>query len=261
MLGTSYSALRGLRIGCVQYLNSKPLIHGYDGPVFFDHPSGLARALAASQLAAALVPIFEVLRGPRYLVADGVAIACDGPVFSVFLAHRGPLSSVQTIALDPASLTSAHLLQVLLAEFHDLHPQCVDARQCADADAQLLIGNQAIDFRLADGGRHQLLDLGAEWKRCTGLPFVFAVWALRPDLADPAGVAADFRALKKCGVSAIPEIIAGDTAHERELGERYLTQHIRFDLGDREKAAVTRFAGLLAKHRLVSERTSPVEFV
>jgi chorismate dehydratase len=247
-----YPALRGLRIGCVQYLNSRPLIHDYDGPVTFDHPSGLARELAAGRLEAALVPIFEVLRGPGYLIVDGVAIACDGPVFSVFLAHRRPLAEVKTIALDPASLTSAHLLQVLLAEFHGLHPRCRDARDFSGgADAQLLIGNQAIDFRLADHGRHQLLDLGAEWKRCTGLPFVFAVWALRPDLPDAAAVAEDFRALSRVGRAAVPAIVAGDRTHTPELSTRYLTEHIRFDLGASEKQAIARFAELLLRHRLL----------
>jgi predicted solute-binding protein len=245
----------------VKYLNSKPLIHGYDGPVVFDHPSGLARDLAGGRLDAALVPIFEVLRGPRYLVADSVAIACDGPVFSVFLAHRGPLAEIQTIALDPASLTSAHLLQVLLAEFHSQRPQCVDARKAGEADARLLIGNQAIDFRLADGGQHQLLDLGAEWKRCTGLPFVFAAWALRPNLRDPGAVATDFRRLKHTGLGAIPEIAAADKSHSRELSERYLSEYIRFDLGAEEKAAIARFAGLLARHGFIPPKTDALEFV
>ncbi len=259
---TRYPALAGLRIGCVQYLNSKPLIHDYAGPVQFDHPSGLARGLATGALDAALVPVFEVLRGPRYLVADGVAIASDGPVFSVFLAHRGPLAEVRTIALDPASLTSAHLLQVLLAEFHHLHPECIDARKCsAGADAQLLIGNQAIDFRLADTESHQLLDLGAEWQRCTGLPFVFAVWALRPDLPNAPAVAEAFRHLKTAGVSAIPEIVTEEKALPTKLCERYLREHIRYDLGEREKAGLSRFAELLAKHNFAPLGRSLPEFV
>ena len=256
---TRYPALAGLRIGCVQYLNSQPLIHDYDGPVVFDHPSGLARNMAAGNLDAALVPIFEVLRGPRYLVADGVAIASDGPVFSVFLAHRGPLAAVRTVALDPASLTSAHLLRVLLAEFHDLHPQYVEAGE--EAEARLLIGNQAIDFRLTDAGRHQLLDLGAEWQRCTGLPFVFAAWALRPDLADPRAVAGAFRDLKATGLRAIPEIVAADREHPREIAERYLTRHIRFEFGEREQAGLAHFATLLAQHGWIEARRAPIEFV
>jgi chorismate dehydratase len=259
---TRHPALSHLRIGCVQYLNSRPLIHACEGPVKFDHPSGLARDLAAGALDAALVPIFEVLRHPRYLVADGVAIASDGPVFSVFLAHRGLLQNVRTIALDPASLTSAHLLQVLLAEYHGLHPRCVDAAKCdTEPDARLLIGNQAIDFRLADGGRHELLDLGAEWQRCTGLPFVYAVWALRPDLANAPAVAADFRRLKCEGIPAIPAIIAADSVHPREVSLPYLTRHIRFDLGDRETAGIAKFAGLLADARFIPPLTQPLAFL
>ena len=90
----SSTHLRRLRVGCVQYLNSKPLIHGFDGPVIFDHPSGLARDLAAGKLDVGLVPTFEALRTPHYALAAGVGIACDGPVYSVFLAHRGPLKEV-----------------------------------------------------------------------------------------------------------------------------------------------------------------------
>lgn len=257
-----YPALAGLRIGCVQYLNSKPLIHDYDGPVVFDHPSGLARELAAGNLDAALVPIFEVLRDPHYFLVDDVAIACDGPVYSVFLAHHGPLAEVRTIALDPASLTSVHLLQVLLAEFHGLRPECVDARKVAGAaDAELLIGNQAIDFRLADRGQHQLLDLGAEWKRCTGLPFVFAAWALRADLPDLQAVAADFRRLKGEGLKQIDAIVAVDAVHPADLSRRYLTEHIHFDLGENEKRAIAQFAALLARHRFIPADPSPPEFL
>ena len=173
-----HPALSAVRVGCVQYLNSKPLIHGCEAPVIFDHPSGLARDLVAGTLDVALVPVFEALRNPPWLAVDNVAIACDGPVFSVFLAHRGPLSGIGSIGLDPASRTSVHLLQVLLAEFHGLHPRYVGPEK-KDPDALLLIGNQAIDFRIANPTGWSYLDLGEEWLRCTGLPFVFALW-LKP---------------------------------------------------------------------------------
>ena len=241
----------------MQYLNSRPLIHGYAGPVKFDHPSGLARDLAAGALDVALVPIFEVLRDPRYLVADGVAIASDGPVFCVFLAHRGPLANVRTVSLDPASLTSAHLLQVLLAEYHGLRPRCVEA---GESDARLLIGNQAIDFRLADGGRHALLDLGAEWQRCTGLPFVYAVWAMRADLPNARAVAEDFRRLKCEGLATIPAIVAAETTHPPEVAGPYLEQHIRFDLGAREKAGIAKFSELLAAAGFIPRERPPIAF-
>ena len=258
---TRYPALSALRVGCVQYLNARPLIHGYPGPVVFDHPSGLARDLAAGALDVALVPVFEALRHPRYLLADGVAIASDGPVFSVFLAHRGPLSEVRKIALDPASLTSIHLLQVLLAEYHGLRPQLLELSAFpAKADAVLLIGNQAIDFRERDGGAHQLLDLGAEWQRCTGLPFVYAPWLLRADLPDAPAIADELRALKRHGTAHLAEIVRSD-AHDPALAERYLTEHIRFDLGSREKAGIEKFRALLVTHGFIPASDAPLRFV
>ncbi len=261
-MSTAWPALAKLRIGCVQYLNAKPLIHGYDGAVVFDHPSALARDLSRGALDVALVPIFEALRDPRYLIADGVAIASDGPVYSVFLAHRGPLAEVRTVALDPASLTSVHLLQVLLAEYRGLRPQCVDAATFrGEADAELLIGNQAIDFRHEHADTHHFLDLGEEWKRCTGLPFVYAPWLLRADLPDAVAVADELRALGRAGVASIGEIVRAEKFRDAAFRERYLTQHIRFGLGPREKAGIEKFRELLGKHGFIDADSRELVYV
>ncbi|MGZ4967405.1 MAG: MqnA/MqnD/SBP family protein, partial [Chthoniobacterales bacterium] len=105
-----------LRIGCVKYLNARPLIHGWKGEVDFDHPSALCRKLADGELDVALVSSFEYLRDPIYLIVDDVAIAADGEVYSVFVAHKGAIEKTDEIALDPASGTSGNLLRCLLAE-------------------------------------------------------------------------------------------------------------------------------------------------
>jgi chorismate dehydratase len=256
--GDPWRALRGLRIGCVQYLNSRPLICGYDGPVSFDHPSALARMLAAGELDAALVPVFEAVRGPRYLLVDDVAVGCDGPVFSVFLAHRGELRDIRSIALDPASLSSANLLRVLLAEFHGLRPVFGTS-----GEAQLLIGNQAIEFRAAEEGKSgwRFLDLGEEWKRCTGLPFVFAVWAVLAGTEDASAVALAFRALKDAGVARIPSLIAEEDFGEEGMRRRYLTEWLRFGIGPRGREALALYRTLLARHRLIGEVSAPLEFI
>ena len=229
----------------MQYLNSRPLICDYHGPVVFEHPAVLAQMLFAGRLDVALVPVFEALRHPGYQLVDGAVIASDGPVFSVFLAHRGSLADIQKVTLDPASLSSAHLLKVILAEFHGLRPE-----YGADGDARLLIGNQAIDFRLdKTNADWQILDLGEEWKRCTGLPFVFALWAMRSDV--PAAIADELRALKNSGIQRIAEIVANDDCATPEVRLRYLTEHIRFDIGERGKIAITRYRDLLVKHGLI----------
>jgi chorismate dehydratase len=251
-----WSVLHGLRIGCVQYLNSKPLIHGYDSEVILAHPSELARLLSAGKLDAALVPAFEFLRESHYALVDDVAIASDGPVHSVILAHRGDLQSIRQVALDPASMTSANLVRVLLWEFHGLRPEFA-----SDGDAHMLIGNQAIEFREhADAGM-QILDLGEEWKRRTGLPFVFAAWALRADLPNLRAVGDAFRALKVHGLSRLDEIIESDRTSTAEFRRRYLTEHIRFGLQEQEKAGLARYRALLESHGLIARDPAPLVFV
>src|ERR1051326_6727271 len=106
-----------LRIGCVKYLNARPLICGWPGNVEFDHPSALCQRLASGHLDVALVFRFEFLRNPIYRIIDGVSISSDGPVHSVVVAHRGALSDIEQIELDPASETAENLLRCLLAEF------------------------------------------------------------------------------------------------------------------------------------------------
>lgn len=276
-----YPALAAVRVGCVQYLNSKPLIYGCDAPVDFDHPSGLAHDLVDGKLDVALVPVFEALRHPPWLAVDEVAIACDGPVFSVFLAHRCPIGDVAEITLDSASLTSVHLLRVLLAEFHGLPLECgrisgslqrlpllVPERHTApglkhraDEEARLLIGNQAIDFRLANPEGWQYLDLGAEWKRYTGLPFVFALWLMRPSLPNADAIAAELREIKYDGVAHITEIVSADTEYTPEVSTPYLTEHIRFGFGPREKAGLEKYRQLLAKHGFIEPDGEPLSFI
>ncbi len=253
-----WDALRGLRIGCVKYLNSRPLICAYDGPVVFDHPSSLAKMLAAGGLDAALVPVFEAVRDPHYQIVDGVAVGCDGPVFSVFLAYRGELRDVRSVALDPASMSSANLLRVLLAEYHGVRPEFG-----ASGDAQLLIGNQAIEFRQAEEGKSdwKFFDLGEEWKRSTGLPFVFAVWALRSNVQNSSAVADAFRGLKSVGCARIPELIEAEDFGDVEMRRRYLTEWLRFDIGEPGREAIALYRRLLARHGLIATDSVPLEFV
>src|SRR5438270_340812 len=167
-----------LRIGCVKYLNARPLIHGWPGAVDFDHPAALCRKLERGDLDVALVSSLEFLRRPIYRIVDGVSVSSHGPVYSVIVAHREELARIQEIKLDPASETSVALLRCLLAQC-GLNPRLVeggaparpqsDVRELAGArpfSAQLLIGDQAIRFRQTHSD-YRLWDLGEEWKTVT----------------------------------------------------------------------------------------------
>jgi chorismate dehydratase len=143
-----------VRIGAVNYLNSKPLVCGLEAlapevRLSFDLPSRLADSLAAGRLDVALIPTVEFFRAPGYRVVSDACVACRGPVLSVKLHFRVPPSDVRRVALDEGSRTSSALTQILLAELHGVRPELEPlpigcGLDASDADAVLLIGDRAI---------------------------------------------------------------------------------------------------------------------
>lgn len=238
------------RIGCVPYLNARPLIRGIEDRVTLDIPSTLARRLREGKLDAALVPVAEYLENPHYQIVPGISIASRGPVLSVYLASRVPLPRLTTIAPDPASRTSNLLLQVILAEFFRIHPRCVsDAASC---EARLWIGDPALTSRarLAHEG-WELHDLGALWHEKTGLPFVYAFWAVREGL-DALPYLRVLTEAKARGLRELDAILDSETVLPRDLAKEYLTRHIRYDLGSDEIRGLLEFQRLCARHGLIA---------
>jgi chorismate dehydratase len=240
------------RLGSVHYLNAAPLTFGIEDQMVFATPARLAELLRRDELDAALVSITEVLLHDRYDILDGVAIASLGEVYSVFLAHKKPLVEVREVFCDTASLTSVNLLRVLLAErglrpvFRPLESYAAAAKK----DFVLLIGDPAIDFHRA-AHPHQIFDLGLEWRTLTGLPFVFAVWALRRGV-DQASNIQKLRAAKTSGLDHLEQIIGQRPEYDEAFRRAYFERHIRYDLNGEEKRAVTRFCDLLGKHQMGS---------
>jgi chorismate dehydratase len=248
-----------LRIGCVKYLNARPLIRGWRGNVEFDHPSALCQRLASGQLDVALVSSFEFLRNPIYRIIDGVSISSDGPVHSVVVAHRGAFSDIEQIELDPASETAANLLRCLLPEF-GLTARLTggDSESAGLSRARLIIGDQAIRFRQNHADAYQFWDLGEQWKKLTGLPFVFALWLIRPEVPDAKSIAQRLRELRDENLADIAAIVS-DAAHNKqtiiqEFLDRYYHEYLRFGFGAREKQGLQTFADLCAKHGVLPKR-------
>ena len=241
-------SLAGFRVGSVKYLNAVPLTRGLEAEVTFATPSRLAEMLRADELDAALVSITEILFNDRYDVLDGVAIASLGEVQSVFLAHKKPLAQVTEVFCDPASLTSVMMLKVLLAE-RGFKPEFKPLENYAAAkekDFVLLIGDPALDFLLAPHP-HEIFDLGAAWEELTGLPFVFAAWALRRGV-DNAELRRRLHEAKDFGVDTLDDIIRSRTEYTLEFRQDYLGWHIHFHLGSDEKRGLAKFIELLRKH-------------
>jgi len=137
--------------------------------------------------------------------------------------------------------------------------------------ARLLIGDQAIAFRQKHAGEFQFWDLGEEWKKLTGVPFVYALWLIRPDVVDAKSIAQRLRALRDENLAnlddLIGQVVAGaglsavalakaDTPSrivelDTEFLSRYYRKHLRFGFGEREKDGLQTFACLCAKHALL----------
>lgn len=244
------SALAGLRIGAVSYLNTKPLIWPLPvDAITLDVPARSADSFYQGDLDVALLPLFEVLHHGGGPVADNVAIACEGLVFSVLVGSRTEFADCGEIYLDPSSRTSVALLRVLIGEYYPhLH---VRGGEPPEGAARLLIGDPAITFHrnLQDGW--QCHDLGALWQHHTGLPFVFAVWALKKGLPNESDVAEALRTCKDQGLAKRDQIANGEK--DPDFAREYLTRFIRYEIGPREREAIGLFSKLAARHGLLVE--------
>ena len=276
--------MKSVRVGCVKYLNARPLIRGWPGNVEFDHPSALCHRLAKDHLDVALVSSFEFLRNPIYRIVDDVSISSDGPVYSVVLAHRGKYSDIEEIEIDPASETAVNLLRCLLAElglkprlirnidFQSVRPAGLQLAESETAEnisagrtdkmsmfqpphlARLIIGDQAIRFRQEHGRAFQFWDLGEQWNKLTGLPFVYALWLIRPEVSEAKSIAQRLRGLRDENLANLDAVIADEKEFNPQFCARYYRKHLRFGFREKEKKGLRGFADLCVKHGLLQKR-------
>lgn len=275
------------RIAAVSFLNTVPLIEGLvaaphpDVVLTVDLPSRLAAQLAGCIVDAALVPAVEILRGNTGGILSPSGIACDGPVDSVALFAAGPLDGLRTVWADRGSRSSVALLKVLLAERHGVRPEFLviepePGRRLPAGEGMLVIGDrcfaQAGAIARDNPDDLHLHDLGALWKDLTGLPFVFAAWAAAPDLAvrlprvriDALGgllTASRDYGLERLDDLATREAAAGKIGPGGEAGPGaiayYFGTSLRFVLGEREWAGLSRFQELCISHGLAPDLPFP----
>ena len=240
------------RVSVVKYLNTAPLIWGmlkgdqqgkYD--LDFTTPAQCADDLGCREAAIGIVPSIEYQRMDRLLVLPGCSIASKGIVKSVLLLSKMPIEQVETVALDNSSRTSAALVRVLLQKFYSRHVSVAPAdpdpdRMLQNADAALLIGDPALTF---DGGTLKVYDLAAEWKKFTGLPFVFAVWAGHEE-AGLGRFCTDFEASRDYGLNHLDDIAreyAPRLGLSREAVKVYLKENIDYSLDEENRRGLQLF--------------------
>jgi chorismate dehydratase len=189
-----------MKLGRIGYINCYPVYGAMDrgavaapAQLVTGTPAELNDLLIAGELDVSVISAIEYARHAKDLVLlPDLAISCDGPVKSVMLYSRRTVGQLdgRTVLLTASSRTSIALLELLCRDVWHIKPQFAQARAEAtdlDAlaglphDAVLVIGDPAL-LLAGRGGYPHRYDLGAEWKRWTGLPFVFAAWAARRQL-------------------------------------------------------------------------------
>lgn len=262
-----------LRVLGVEYLNARPLWESLrDDPrieLSLLPPSSLARSLAEDEADVGLLPVAAAATMGELRLLRNMAIGARGKVRSVAIVADRPIHELDSIALDLSSRTSVVLTRLLLAR-RKLTPRLFGAlpqeaiASVGERTGALIIGDPALDLEERYPYR---LDLAEDWFEWTGLPFVFAAWFARPD-----AVSRDqedlFRIAKQKGLARTDAIAAEHAARSGlsvESLRSYLTESIRYDLGDEELAGLERFwseaarAGLLpaASPSFEEPRVSP----
>lgn len=252
-----------VRIGMVNFINTAPVydvwkrtVQQPGWQVVEAPPSELNRLLYSGELDLGIVSSHEYASHPdRYRILAGLSISATGPVGSVFLFSRIAPEKLagRLLLLSSQSQTSVSLVKIILEEFLHVFPRyetggVLDSRDgMEEASGVLAIGDEAL--RLAGEGRYPyVLDLGEIWFENTGLPFVFAVWAVRRDFCEKfaPSVRAIRRELLRCTAQGRGELveISGRVAGRIPMAADKCYEYLRdmeYDLGPLKQKALKLF--------------------
>ena len=182
-----------IRISAISYLNSIPFVYGLENSslqseieLSLDIPSECAKKLLENKVDLGLVPVAIIPQLKFSEIIGPYCIGANGPVESVCLFSQVPLNEIEYIQLDFHSKTSVQLVQLLSKKYWKINPKFNYAKKgfengLKDKRAGVIIGDRAYKYR------HQfkyIYDLSEEWKKYTGLPFVFACWVANKPLSE-----------------------------------------------------------------------------
>ena len=243
-----------IRVGAVEYLNARPLVHGLDtqSDLFsmqYDVPAKCAALLHEGKVDLALIPSIEYLQRSNYYVVPDIAVVSSGPVASVALFSQRPATAIRSIAVDSSSRTAVALLRVLCAQWFDIEPTFVKMNpdispMLKRCDAALLIGDRAL-FTEHEAAGLEKIDLGEEWEAMTNSSFVWAFWVGLAGVLGAHHLEA-LRTAREKGIEAV-DAIAEQFAPPSEEGESveiaraYLHENVKYVLDDAGRAGLEKF--------------------
>jgi len=232
------------------YSNSAPLVEKLTEVdprvrVINDHPSKLVADLNEGRADVALIPVAHLFSHPELTMIEGLGVTADGPVKSVLLKCNVPVEEIKTVGRDPASATSNALAELLLKKHFGREVEMHDFGLLDTPDAAVVIGDRALCSDPAPAGD---IDLAEAWKEMTGLPFVFAVWAVRKDFPSIDAVTEIAHKAYKAGFQCLEKIAqryADTLGSSPSFWLDYLTHSIHYELGERELSGLGLFSELL----------------
>ncbi len=239
-------------MGAVSYLNTEPLIYGFENgmmadeiELLFDFPANIARELLNNHIDVGLVPVAALPAMQEFYIISDYCIGCDGAVASVCLFSDVPLQDIKTILLDYQSRTSVALLKILIKEHWKITPEFIAAEKGFEQNikgstAGLVIGDRA--FKQIPVSKYHY-DLGLAWKEMTGLPFVFAAWVSNKKLND--AFINDFNAATQQGLLHLATIAKSNHVNGFDM-YNYYTNFISYQLDEKKKEALQIFLKLLS---------------
>ena len=225
---------RKIRVGAVSYLNTKPLIFGFEKGMMkdaidlvIDYPANIATQLINNEIDIGLIPVAVLPQLKEYHIISDFCIAADGAVASVCLFSDVPLNEIKTILMDYQSRTSVALLKLLLKEYWKISPDLVQAapgyeNAISGNTAGLVIGDRALHQRLKSTF---IYDLSLAWKEMTGKPFVFAAWVSNKQMTTQ--FIAEFNEANKFGLDNIEQVVNENIYSTYDL-HQYYTDNIKF---------------------------------
>lgn len=247
-----------IRISAVKYANTYPFIYGLKESGFekrvileTDHPADCAAKLISNRADIGLIPVASLLQLKEYHIISDYCIGANGNVRTVMLLRNCSFEELDTIYLDYRSRTSVKLVQVLARNWWKRNFNWKNTAEGFDIlnlkcnEAVVLIGDQCFEY---EKNFKFGIDLSMEWKKFTGLPFVFACWTSNKKI-DPEFLA-DFNSALKSGladIDAVVDSIGSSGAITGPVLKEYLTENIDFILDAEKKKGIEMFLSLVKK--------------
>jgi len=230
-----------IRLGRISYANMAPVFYRLDADVeeITGVPTDLNGRLLAGEVDVAPISSIEYARNAdRLKLLPRLCVSSEGAVDSIQLVSRIPLARVRTVAITPESATSVVLTKVLL-------PNADHVPFGEEADATLLIGDAALKSAFEDPTPHY--DLGRLWLEQTGLPMVFAVWAVNEPAPEGIGELEEalVESVKRARLE--PEKLAYEASERYGYPAGFLARYfekLRYSFGPRERAGFYTFLEL-----------------